>query len=162
LQLWTSWGLQLAEFQGPALVPGTEITQATLQGDEVWYLARGRDRIELARVGRGGLLARYKIGATDDFDLLSVRAGNAWVLSREGNLLFSDSTLRLFSSSGPVWQRQFPQLSPLQLVADDRQSARVLLRGASDSWLMSLAARRGETQWQLSITEAFLDCRSRG
>jgi hypothetical protein len=162
LELWTPWGLQLAEFEGPALVPGTEITQPQLDGGDVWFLATGVNRMELARAGRTGLQARYDLGTSIGFDILAARGGHAWVLTNGIGGARVGSELRLYSRNGPAWQRQFVGMSPLQVVADDRQSARVLLRGASDSWLMSLAARRGETQWQRSITEAFLDCKSRG
>jgi len=173
LQRWTPWGMPLAVYYGPALVPGTEIIEPALDSrDALWYLAYSPTRDhELVRVGTAGLEARnlldvrtsYRLGSDGRFNQfstrLSVAAGSAWVAgSRNG--VVDELTVERYTSDGLAMQRRVPgQARVLGLVATPADDARLLMEDPSgQGWLARLTPRRGEESWRVSGQALYEAC----
>lgn len=173
LQRWTPWGLQVASFDGPAMVPGTEIVQPVLEGrDGVWYLAfRDSDPRELVRVGSAGREARhpldYGISFNDGYGRawhvqLAAGGGAAWIGGRS-NAVDDRLKVQRYTAEGLSWTRFLPGGDEVRgLVVTDAGDARVAARGVRNSaWVARLAAENGHEIWRLSADSLYRECLAR-
>lgn len=169
LQRWTPWGMKLYGYTGSMLVPGMDITQPALDGNEVWFLARRLSRsgdpgvfpvrrfpqLELVRLGALGIQSRQTIlpfvDPSRDSGALSVANGAAWVsISRANDADF----VQYFTRAGSVWKRHYQDISQINLVATSQGDARFsFFDRDSNHWLVKLSPR-GEEIWRVSLDAA--------
>ncbi len=168
LQRWTPWGMKLTEHKGPTLVPGLDITQPALDGDDIWFLARRLsrpeeddsvfarrlDQLELVRLGALGIQSRQLVLPSFDTETgrnsgtLSAANGAAWVSVSGPN---GANFVQYFTRAGTGWKRFYEDLRASQLIATSQGDARLsFLDRDSKHWLVKLSPRGAEV-WRVSL-----------
>lgn len=168
----TAWGLPLAAVDGPALVPGSEISEPQVDDrDVLWFLAEGPSRGDLVRLTREGRIQRHSLASRIHVRLhplfgptpyptgLSVQSGSAWVAVSEPGV-HDQLTAARYTESGLAWSRRIGGVERLrELVAAPAGDARLLATDGDDlGWLLSLDPRRGEVLWRKSMREVTAAC----